>query len=235
MYRGVVQDIAYQTEYLQEYIRITKLELPVGLRAHLADRARDDEARSQAGALEGNRRAALVETLSHPNGWWRDTAQQLLVQRRDRRSSPRSKTLAAKAPDWRTKLHALWTLDGLDAIEVAQVDAALRDTSPEVRAAGARLAERWLSEPGHPLHAAVAKLVDDRNWIVRRQVAASLGELPKDARLAPLVTVLQRYGDDPITVDASDQRTRRSGSDRAGAADLGGRRYEKPYQRPPRS
>ena len=25
--------------------------------------------------------AQLVQTLSHPNGWWRDTAQRLLVER----------------------------------------------------------------------------------------------------------------------------------------------------------
>ena len=31
MYRGVVQDLAFQTEYLQEYIKRNKLELPVGL------------------------------------------------------------------------------------------------------------------------------------------------------------------------------------------------------------
>ena len=35
------------------------------------------------------RSAQLVETLAHPNGWWRDTAQRLLVERGDRRSSAR--------------------------------------------------------------------------------------------------------------------------------------------------
>ncbi len=38
---------------------------------------------------------------------------------------------------------------------------------------------------------------------MRHQVAASLGEMPKDARLAPIVTVLQKYGDDDVTVDAA--------------------------------
>ena len=63
--------------------------------------------------LEGG----LVAHLSHQNGWWRDTAQRLLVERGDTSAVPQLKRLAAQSPDWRTRLHALWTLDGLDAIE----------------------------------------------------------------------------------------------------------------------
>jgi mono/diheme cytochrome c family protein len=46
-------------------------------------------------------------------------------------------------------------------------------------------------------------LIDDPNWIVRRQLAASIGELPVAERLPPAVAILQRYGSDPITVDAT--------------------------------
>ncbi len=42
----------------------------------------------------------------------------------------------------------------------------------------------------------------DPSWTVRRQYAASLGELPGDARIAPAVAVLLRDGNDPIIVDA---------------------------------
>ncbi|MEZ6077784.1 MAG: hypothetical protein R3C56_19565 [Pirellulaceae bacterium] len=31
--------------------------------------------------MSGESSAQLVERLSHPNGWWRDTAQRLLVER----------------------------------------------------------------------------------------------------------------------------------------------------------
>ena len=59
---------------------------------------------------------------------------------------PALKTLAGNAPDWRTRLHALWTLDGLDAIEVGTVEKALADANADVRASGVRLSERWLGE-----------------------------------------------------------------------------------------
>ena len=71
-----------------------------------------------------------------------------------------------------------------------------------MRAWAIRWSEPWLAEPGHPLAAAALRLMDDPHWTVRRQVAASIGELPAAARLEPAVAMLQRYGGDPITVDA---------------------------------
>jgi mono/diheme cytochrome c family protein len=151
----------------------------------------------------------LIGALSHPNGWWRDTAQQLLVQRAVRAASAKAAVtpalirLTIEAKDWRARLHALWTLDGIDAIEPDLVTKALEDTSRDVRAAAVRVAERWLGGAEHPISTAVRKRLDDPDWIVRRQVAASLGVLPPGARESSLALVLERYGDDPITLDAA--------------------------------
>ena len=53
------------------------------------------------------------------------------------------------------------------------------------------------------LRAAVIKLLNDKNWNVRRQVAASIGEMPAADRIAPATALLTRDGDDPIIVDAA--------------------------------
>jgi mono/diheme cytochrome c family protein len=76
------------------------------------------------------------------------------------------------------------------------------DPSPDVRAWAVRWSEPWLAEPGHPLAAAALGLMDDPSWTVRRQLAASIGELPRPARAAPALAILQRYGADAISVDA---------------------------------
>ena len=83
MYRGVVQEAVYWTDYLQDYIKEQRPGAAREPRAHLADRARDDAARPRARAVEGDARRTRSGDSSHPNGWWRDTAQQLLVQRGD--------------------------------------------------------------------------------------------------------------------------------------------------------
>jgi mono/diheme cytochrome c family protein/glucose/arabinose dehydrogenase len=202
MYRGVVQEAVYWTDYLRDYIKTRELEQPVRL-GRIWRIVHDTTRPARAPRLSTASPAELVQALSHRNGWWRDTAQQLLVQRGQTSVGPQLKQLAAQSPDWRARLHALWTLDGLDAIEPAQVQRALSDKSADVRASGLRLSERWLREPNHPLVAAVLALMGDASWTVRRQLAATIGELPEAPRLDAAVAVLTRYGGDPIAVDAA--------------------------------
>jgi mono/diheme cytochrome c family protein len=200
MYRGVVQDGQYQTDYLRDYIKRNKLQSPVGL-GRIYRVVHETTKRESKPNLQKESSAKLVELLAHPNGWRRDWAQQLLVERGDKSVSEALKTQALKAADFRTKLHALWTLDGLDAIDAATVTEALNDASPDVRAAALRLSERWLGEAKHPLQTAILKCMSEPNWIVRRQLAATLGALPPTSRVELLGKMLEQYASDPILVD----------------------------------
>ena len=202
MYRGVIQDGTYWTDYLRNYIKTNNLELPVNL-GRIWRVVHESTKRDVKPSLTKETPEGLVKRLSHPNGWYRDTAQRLLVERGATSVAPTLKQLALTNPDYRTRLHALWTLDGLGEIDAATVEKALADKSVDVRASAVRLSERWLGEPASPLSAIVVKLGDDPNWMVRRQVAASLGMLPQASRVRPLVSMLEKYGADPITVDAA--------------------------------
>jgi mono/diheme cytochrome c family protein len=100
-------------------------------------------------------------------------------------------------------LKALWVLDGLDVIEPSDVMPALAHADRDMRVSALRLSERWLRTPNHPIHAAVMKLLDDKDWAVRRQLAATLGELAAGSKEAAIASMLERHGDDPIAVDAA--------------------------------
>ncbi len=203
MYRGVVQDGGIWSDYLRDYIKSHNLELPVQRgRIWRIVYGTSSTNRGPKPSLSSASPAQLVGALSHANGWWRDTAQRLLVERGATTVAPTLKKLAASAPDWRTKLHALWTLDGLDAIDPDTVTRALSDPKPEVRANAVRLAERYLASENPALQKAVLALADDKNWNVRRQVAASLGEFPAAARNEPATQLLKKYGSDALIVDA---------------------------------
>ena len=203
MYRGVVQAGGLWSEYLADYVTSRDLLLPVGKgRIWRVVYGNRTAAHSAAPALSKATPAQLVAALSNPKGWWRDTAQRLLVERGDTSVVPALTTAAATAPDWRTRLHALWTLDGLEALETAPVQKALRDANGNVRASAVRLAERWLrSDPA--VKSAVTALVQDKQWNVRRQVAASIGEMAAADRVDPAVTILTRDGADPIMADVT--------------------------------
>ena len=203
MYRGVIQQRADITEYLRNHITTHKLEKPTGL-GRIYRVAHETTRRDTTTGAGGRQTTAqLVEMLSHPNGWWRDTAQRLLVERGDRSAVAALARLAGSAKEPRTRLHALWTLDGLDALQPAAVEKALDDPSRDVRMSAIRLAERWLPEANHPIQAAVLKRLDDTDWSVRDQLAASLGALPQGPRESAIATLLAGHADDPVTLDAA--------------------------------
>jgi mono/diheme cytochrome c family protein len=202
-YHGIIQHKGFITEYLRDQILSRKLDQPSG-HGRIYRVVHDTTRRDRTPALSKATPTQLVETLSHPNGWWRDTAQRLLVERGDRSVAKTLTAKAEKAPDWRTRVHALWTLDGLDGIEPPTVIHALADPSRDVRVSALQIADRWVGQPDHPVQAAVLKLAGDPDWAVRRQLAATLGTFPQGSPgEAALVAMLERSGDDPVTVDAA--------------------------------
>jgi mono/diheme cytochrome c family protein/glucose/arabinose dehydrogenase len=203
MYRGVIQQRADITEYLRDHIINHKLEKPTGL-GRIYRVVHETTKRDTTTAVTGRLTTAqLVDLLSHPNGWWRETAQRLLIERGDRGSVTAVARLATTANDPRTKLHALWTLDGLDALQPELVIKALDDASRDVRMSALRLAERWLTEGNTSVQAAVLKRLNDEDWSVRYQLAASVGALPPGGRERAVASVVAARGDDPIALDAA--------------------------------
>jgi mono/diheme cytochrome c family protein len=204
-YRGVLQDRASTTLYLKDYIQKRKLDAPTGVGRGRVYRivhegVQRDTTRPQ---LSRATPAQLVEVLSHPNGWWRDTAQRLLVERSGVKVVPELKALAASTAPARTRVKALWILDGIDNIDIATVTKALTDASRDVRTSAVRLAERWLGETGSPVQDAVLKLIDDQDWQVREQVAASLGAMATGQKETAIAALLQKHADDPVVTDAA--------------------------------
>ena len=216
MYRGIIEHRLSLTVYLRDHIVKRKLQEATGY-GRIYRVVHETTRRDPRRTLAQTTPAQLVDMLSDSGGWWRDTAQRLLVERADRFRSGGAKELteagrsvvaaltakAADQKDWRTRLRALWTLDGIDAIEPATVARALEDPSRDVRVAAVRLAERWFGDPASPIRAAVLERLTDEDYAVRQQLAASLGAMPPGDRDGAVVTLLDRHADDPITLDAA--------------------------------
>ena len=202
LYRGIIQHRDYITEYLRDQILSRQLEQPTGL-GRIYRVVHDTTRRGPVPRLAKAPAADLVAALSHPNGWWRDTAQRLLVERNDSSVVPALRELAGDA-DPRVRLHALWTLDGLDSLTAPLEIQALDDRSRDVRVSAVRLAERFVEYyPEIAVQQALVRRIDDQDWAVRDQLAASLGALPLGARVPAIALLLARHGDDPITLDAA--------------------------------
>ncbi|WP_276374944.1 discoidin domain-containing protein [Chryseolinea sp. H1M3-3] len=83
----------------------------------------------------------LLKHLSHPNGWWRDMAQQVLVQRQDKSVAPALVNIVKTSDNLVAKFHALWVLEGIGALESPLVKELLKDSNPRMRAMAL-----WVSE-----------------------------------------------------------------------------------------
>ena len=118
--------------------------------------------------------AQLVNKLADTNGWVRDKCQQLLLWKADRSSANPLKKLATDRSSPRARLHALCTLEGLDALDDATLLAALSDEHAGVRRHATRLAAERRSAA---ITAALPPLAQDDDAQVRLQLAFSLGEL----------------------------------------------------------
>jgi putative membrane-bound dehydrogenase-like protein len=117
--------------------------------------------------------AELVALLEHANGWHRDTASRLLYQRQDRAAGAPLTQLATGSKFPLGRMHALYALEGLGALDVATVLHGLRDPDSRVREHALRLAEQF--ESAAEIRAQFAKLTDDPDLRVRYQLAFSLG------------------------------------------------------------
>lgn len=149
----------------------------------------------------------LVALLADPSSWWRETAQRLLIERRDETAIDPLKAMARERPTALGRVHALWTLDVLNALDEADLAPAFADGEPGVREQAAKLAEPRLKEGSPALRSALLGLANDPDPMVRFQTAIALGGIPisevaatEQATLDALATITLR--------DAKDRWTR---------------------------
>lgn len=118
----------------------------------------------------------LVAALNHVNSWWRINAQRLLVDRGDQTIVPALENLFDTALLAEARLHALWTLEGLKALQPVMIAKALKDPEAGIRENAVRLAELHLQK--HPiLIPALLALQNDPAPKVRFQLLCTLGEV----------------------------------------------------------
>jgi mono/diheme cytochrome c family protein len=91
--------------------------------------------------MYGETAAQLVTHLEHPSGWWRDTAQKLLVLRQDKSVVPLLTTMARTSTNQLARIHALWTLEGLSSLDAVLARALMKDSDPKVRVQAIRASE----------------------------------------------------------------------------------------------
>ncbi len=145
MYRGIIQEGNWTREgsYLRKAILQYGLDKNVG-HGRIWRLVHDDFKPGPQPKMDAEKSADLVAHLAHPNGWWRDTAQRTLIVRADKSVTPALQSMARSHANPLARMHALWTLDGLGALDASLAREKLKDVHPQVRVAALRASETLL-------------------------------------------------------------------------------------------
>ena len=193
-YRGIIEYKLFVRPFLAEQIAARKLDQPLGLGRiyRIVHQSKSPQPIPRLSKLDS---AGLVKNLTHPNGWRRDTAQRLLVERADSASVSLLKNLAT---DTRKKplgrIHALWTLEGIGAIDWAFLKKAFADPDSRVRVAAIRISASLPEKPeAIPLLIALAD--DSSPAAVQLHVLLRLGDFSDDPEAhQTMAVILNRHG-----------------------------------------
>lgn len=191
MYHGIIQHKHYLTKYLREHIEHRKLETHPRLGRIYRIKYRDNPRGPQPTML-GKKAIDLEPYLAHANGWWRDAAQQLIIDSGDAAAVAALTDLASNTSKPLGQIHALWTLEGLGEINLTAVSGALKSTDPYVLESAMRLAELLPADDAVTLLPTLTDLAgrSSSGAVVQRELAACLGRLPSKQALVVLKQVL---------------------------------------------
>ena len=185
MYRGIIQHGNWTREgsYLREEILRRGLEKNVG-KGRIYRLVREGIAPGPLPNFGDSDAKELVEALGHPNGWWRDEAQKLLILRKEANAIPLLKSMVKRGESGLFRAHALWTLDGMGVWDQSLVQHAISDKDMEVRLAALRVAGEHLlvNQASDTLLDALSNSLPDDDLDIAVQRLLSLSFYKKQAK-----------------------------------------------------
>lgn len=164
MYRGMIQEGTWMEKgsYLYGVVKEYGLDKNFG-RGRIWRLRHEDYGLGPKPNMLKEKTSQLVEYLEHPNGWWRVTAQKLIVLRQDKSVVRRLKTMAKSSRSELGRVHAIWTLEGLEAADPEVIRTGLADPAPGVRRTAIRASESLIRRGGAGLARDILAMAEDED------------------------------------------------------------------------
>ncbi|WP_052823455.1 DUF7133 domain-containing protein [Neotamlana sedimentorum] len=187
MYRGIIQEGNWTRKgsFLRPVIVRKGLDKNIG-KGRIYRIVHEDIEPDTKPSLTNKSASELVEYLAHKNGWYRNTAQKLIILKDDKTVIPELKEVAldntsfldnwfSSDKDLRIqRVHALWTLEGMGVIDKELLQEKLKDEDKRVRITAIRLCENLFKEGDIEILDDLEELIYDPSVEVVNQLALSL-------------------------------------------------------------
>ncbi len=210
MYRGIIQESAWTGEgsLIRPVIQRKGLDKNIG-RGRIYRIVHEQIEPDGKPNLLNKSALELVDYLGHKNGWYRNTAQKLIVLKNDTTVIPELKEIARNNESFWTgifgdkayalqRVHALWTLEGLGVIDEELLIEKLKDKDAGVRISAIRLCDELLKKGNTAVLTHLEQLQNDADINVVNQLALSLRNSPDAKATALLNAIYDRYQENEI-------------------------------------
>ena len=211
MYRGIIQESNWTKEgsQLRPVILRKGLDKNIG-KGRIYRIVHEDISLDEKPDLLGKEASELIGYLGHRNGWYRNTAQKLIVLKDDKSVIPELRSIARDNASFidglfnsekdlgLERVTALWTLEGLDDIDKTLIIEKFKDEDHRVRGTAIRLSEKFLKAGDTDILNAMESLIADSNVNVVNQMALSL-RYSKDKKATELLNEMNaQFGEHEI-------------------------------------
>ncbi|MDX2249129.1 MAG: c-type cytochrome [Bacteroidia bacterium] len=211
MYRGIIQEGTWvgPGSYLRGVVDRKGIDKFVG-KGRIYRIVHDQMTPGKKPDLSGKSADDLLSYLGHPNGWYRMTAQKMIIVKGDKAVIPSLKKLAMDEGSFWGKwmnpdkdyalqrLHALWTLEGLEGLDKNFLIQKYTDADPRVRSAAVRLSEPYLEQSDPEIAESISGLVNDPDPEVLTQLILSLRSLKGEKPNEWVKVILDAHADNEV-------------------------------------
>jgi len=216
MYRGIIQESNWTREgsFIRPVIKRLGLDKNFG-RGRIYRLVHEGFERGPQPHLLDASTMELIGYLAHPNGWWRNNAQKLLILKNDPAAIPALKKLAmddgswfSKTPGTAARLHALWTLQGMNALDASLLPELLQDPDAQIRKTSIWLSEDLLRKNDAAILNTLIAMKNDPSADVKLQLLSSLRYSRSDPAKQTILDMKASNSDNKLLILAADKSIR---------------------------
>jgi len=211
MYRGIIQESNWTREgsHIRPVIVRKELDKNFGRgRIYRIVHEQIEPDTHKPGLMDKSAKE-LLDYLGHPNGWYRNTAQKLIILKQDQSVIPELRSMALEQKTfWNSmfgetdfelqRIHALWTLEGLGVVDEELLIACFKDADPRVRTTAIQISDGLLKKGNLSLFPHLEILMKDQDINVINQLALSLRNSADEKATTLLNRIGKQYADNEI-------------------------------------
>ncbi len=205
MHRGMIGHHAYLSPYLKKKVKGNQLDTLINFGRILRVQNETSKAKPFPN-FETLNTEELVFLLQNPNGWIRNRAQHYLIFKEETGAIEPLKNLTLGQENPWTKIHALYTLEGLDALSVDFLVSVAKNSLADVAMHAIVLMEAFASkENGKKAESLFKDLMKRGNNGIDLYIGSTLGTwmaVDRERFFPQMVTLLDRYPNKPIFHEA---------------------------------